>query len=205
MKIVNQKVELLWITPQPEKVIEQIGRTCYKSERFITDESAGKFCKNMVMAGHHAMIEHAVASFRFVVDRGVSHEIVRHRLASYAQESTRYVGYHRDVFGGEIKVIEPPGLGDVDRVLWERACEEVEAAYMEMTRSGVKAEIARSVLPTCLATELCMTANFREWRHFIKLRGAKAAHPQIRVIAKLVLGVLKVKAPNVFGDIVEEQ
>ena len=199
MKIVKQSVELLWITPQPEKQIEIAGRTCYKSGDRITEESAGEFCRRMVISGHHAMIEHASASFRIITDRGISHEIVRHRIVSFAQESTRYCNYSADKFGGEITVVEPPGLGE-NRWVWEAACEEAELYYMSLLRDGVSPQIARSVLPTCLKTELVMTANFREWLHFIDLRGSKAAHPQIRVIAHEISKILRVHAPSIFAE-----
>ena len=201
MKIVPQSVELLWITPQSEKQIEVAGRTCYKSEDRITKDSAGEFCRRMVISGHHAMIEHASASFRIITDRGVSHEIVRHRIASFAQESTRYCNYSADKFGGEIDVIEIPGLDENQRSHWYMACEFAERRYFAMLKAGCSPQIARSVLPTCLKTEIVMTANFREWRHFITLRRAKAAHPQIREIAEYVLSVLKIHAPNVFYDL----
>ena len=127
MKIAKQSVELLWITPVSEIQIEQIGRTCYKSEDRMTKDSHGPFCRKMVNSGHHAMIEHASASFRIITDRGVSHEIVRHRIASYAQTSTRYCNYSDSKFGGEITVVEPPGLGE-NWWVWEAACEEAEIA-----------------------------------------------------------------------------
>ena len=200
MKIVEPSVELLWITENPEFQIERAGRTCYKSEDRITADSARLFAGKMREHGHHAMIEHASASFRIITDRGVSHEIVRHRIASFAQESTRFCRYSADKFGGEITVVEPPGLGE-NRWVWEAACEEAEITYMSLLREGVSPQIARSVLPTCLKTEIVMTANFREWRHFITLRRAKAAHPQIREIAEYVLSVLKIHAPNVFYDL----
>ena len=201
MKTAKQSVELLWITPAAEKQIEIAGRTCYKSEDRITKDSHGPFCRKMVDSGHHAMIEHASASFRIITDRGVSHEIVRHRIASFAQESTRYINYGVDKFGGEIKVIEPPGLDTVQRGYWLLGCEYSERRYLGMLGCGCAPQIARSVLPTCLKTEIVMTANFREWRHFITLRRAKAAHPQIREIAEYVLSVLKIHAPNVFYDL----
>ena len=164
----------------------------------MTPESSGEFCKMMKDRGHHAMIEHAVASFRIITDRGVSHEIVRHRIASFAHESTRYCNYSADKFGGEIAVIELPGLDENQRSHWYMACEFAERCYLDMLKAGCSPQIARSVLPTCLKTEIVMTANFREWRHFITLRRAKAAHPQIRDIAEYVLSVLKIHAPNVF-------
>ena len=201
MKIVPQSVELLWITPNAEKQIEVAGRTCYKSEDRITKDSAGEFCRRMVGSGHHAMIEHASASFRIITDRGVSHEIVRHRIASFAQESTRYCDYSSDKFGGEITVVEPPGLDEDAREIWQDACAKAELRYFGLLNNNCSPQIARSVLPTCLKTEIVMTANFREWRHFITLRRAKAAHPQIREIAEYVLSVLKIHAPNVFYDL----
>lgn len=201
MKIVPQSVELLWITPDAEKQIELAGRTCYKSEDRITEDSAGEFCRRMVGSGHHAMVEHASASFRIITDRGVSHEIVRHRLASFAQESTRYCNYSADKFGGEITVVEPPWLNENQRSHWYMACEFAERRYFTMLKAGYSPQIARSVLPTCLKTEIAMTTNFREWRHFITLRRAKAAHPQIREIAEYILSVLKIHAPNVFYDL----
>ena len=197
MKIVKQSVELLWITENPEFQIERAGRTCYKSEDRITKDSHGPFCHRMVNSGHHAMIEHASASFRIITDRGVSHEIVRHRIASFAQESTRYCNFSADKFGGEITVVEPPTLGE-NRWVWEAACEEAEIAYMSLLRDGVSPQIARSVLPTCLKSELVMTANFREWLHFIELRGAKSAHPQIRPIAHEINMILAEHAPSIF-------
>ena len=201
MKIVPQSVELLWITPAAEKQIEIAGRTCYKSEDRITEDSSGEFCSKMVDNGHHAMIEHASASFRITTDRGVSHETVRHRIASYAQTSTRYCNYSDSKFGGEIAVVEPPGLDENQRSHWYTACEFAERRYLDMLKAGCSPQIARSVLPTCLKTEIVMTTNFREWRHFITLRRAKAAHPQIREIAEYVLSVLKIHAPNVFYDL----
>src|SRR6266540_1618923 len=149
------------------------------------------------------MIEFGDATFRIVCDRGVSHEIVRHRIASYAQESTRFCNYGGERFGREITVIEPSWSDDeagrFARVHWERACLEAESAYMKMIDEGVKPQIARSVLPTCLKTEIVMKANFREWLHFLKLRTAPAAHPQMQEIARLIQGQLRVACPEVFG------
>ncbi|MBU1169385.1 MAG: FAD-dependent thymidylate synthase [Proteobacteria bacterium] len=201
MKIVKPSVELLWITENPESQIELAGRTCYKSEDKITPDSAQLFSRKMREHGHHAMIEHAVASFRIITDRGITHEIVRHRLASFAQESTRYCNYSSDKFENQCSFIEPPNLTDTQRELWERACLDAEKSYFSLLEAGCSAQIARSVLPTCLKTELVMMANFREWRHFITLRGAKAAHPQIRPIAQGVLDILMKHAPGIFEDL----
>ena len=201
MKIVAPTVNLLWITRDPEQTIEQAGRTCYKSEDMITAESAGKFVKLLTKSGHHAMIEHAVASFRIITDRGITHEIVRHRLASYAQESTRYCNYSKDKFGNDCTFIQPPDLNYDQTVIWRHACQDAELSYFEMLKAGCHSQIARSVLPNCLKTEIVMKANLREFRHFIKLRGAQAAHPQIRVIAYGIWLILMEHAPNVFGDL----
>ena len=201
MKIVKPSVELLWITDEPEKMIEIAGRTCYKSEKSITYGSANDFVHKMVRSGHHAMIEHAVASFRIVTDRGITHEIVRHRLASYAQESTRYCNYSQDKFDRECSFIEPPGLNMTQQSHWKGACATAESHYFYMLENGCSAQIARSVLPNCLKTEIVMMANFREWRHFIKLRASKAAHPQIRPIAKKIWQELTSRAPSAFGDL----
>lgn len=201
MKIVKPSVELLWITENPEFQIEQAGRTCYKSEERITEDSAKVFSRRMRELGHHAMIEHAVASFRIITDRGITHEIVRHRLASFAQESTRYCNYSADKFDNQCSFIEPPNLSDEQRSIWENACSEAEKFYFAMLSAGSSPQMARSVLPTCLKTELVMMANFREWRHFIQLRGSKAAHPQIRPVAHAIWEILVKYAPNIFEDL----
>lgn len=201
MKIVKPSVELLWITPDPEKQIEAAGRTCYKSEDKITENTARSFSRQMRERGHHAMIEHAVASFRIITDRGITHEIVRHRLASYAQESTRYCNYSGDKFGRECSFVEPPGLSHEQRGFWLSSCRAAEGHYFLMLEGGCSPQIARSVLPNCLKTEIVMMANLREWRHFIKLRGSKSAHPQIVPIARKVWAQLMDHAPSIFEDL----
>ncbi len=202
MKIVNQEVRLIWVTPSAEQIIEQAGRTCYKSEELIDKFSAALFIQKLIKMKHDAMLEHASASFRIVCDRGISHEIVRHRIASYAQESTRYCNYSKNKFKNEITVIEPLDLSNLQEIDWRIACSFAEKKYFDMIRTGTSPQIARSVLPTCLKTEIVMTANFREWRHFIKLRSSKSAHPQIRPIAKNICKILMSYAPNVFNDLI---
>jgi len=202
MKIVKPSVTMLWSTEDPENIIEKAGRTCYKSEKFITETSSRDFSIKMRKNGHEAMIEHAVASMLFITDRGITHEIVRHRLASYAQESTRYCNYSDvDKFNKEISVVEPSGLSPMARALWLISCQDAEDSYLRLLEMGQSPQTARAVLPTCLKTELVMTANFREWRHFIKLRMSKAAHPDVRPLAKQVLELLFALAPGVFGDL----
>lgn len=181
-------------------MIEKAGRTCYKSEDKITETSSGDFVKRMTKFGHHSMLEHASASFRIITDRGISHEIVRHRLASYAQESTRYCNYSKNKFGNECSFIEPFGMNENQTSLWLIACIQTEKIYFKMLEDGCTPQIARSVLPTSLKTEIVMTANFREWLHFIKLRTSKKAHPQIRPIAYQIQNTLSQYAPNMFSE-----
>jgi len=186
MKIVEPTASLLWATPDALQTIERAGRTCYKSEDKITNESAKEFVRLLIKRGHEAMIEHASASFRFICDRGVSHEIVRHRICAFAQESTRYCNYGKEKFGQEITVIEPPGLTGCQRDIWAKTMVDCEAAYLDMLKGGVQPQIARSVLPNSLKTEIVVTANFREWRHILNLRTSQAAHPQIRQVMRPV-------------------
>ncbi len=187
-------------------MIEKAGRTCYKSEHRITPESSEKFVRHIVKAGHEAMLEHASLTVRFIVDRGVSHELVRHRMASFAQESTRYCNYSTDKFGKEITFIKPFFLkeGTEPYTAWENACVEAEACYMIMLTEGCTPEQARCVLPISLKTEVVMTANMREWRHFLKLRALGTTgkpHPQMREVAMPLLKELKVRLPALFDDL----
>jgi thymidylate synthase (FAD) len=191
--------------------IERIGRTCYKSEDKITGDSAEKFVKMLIERGHEAMIEHVSISVRIVCDRGVSHELVRHRIASYAQESTRYCNYTKDKFGNELTFIEPCFWNDENisddpgkrrrKMTWENAMQIAEKYYFELIGDGATPEEARSVLPNSIKTEIVATMNLREWRHFLKLRTDKAAHPQMRETANMILEKFKSLIPVVFNDI----
>ena len=199
------------------KHIERIGRVCYKSEDRITEDgdSAKKFVKMLIDRGHEAMIEHSSLSVRFTVDRGVSHELVRHRIASFAQESTRYVNYSLDRYGNEINVIHIEKGITLDKKMnnmdantiaavieeWERAMEDAEKHYMKMIELGATPQIARSVLPSSTKTELVITANYREWRAFFKLRISATAHPQMREITIPLLEELKKRLPVIFDGI----
>ena len=185
------------------KKIEECGRVCYKSEGRICDGSAEKFVANIIKRGHEAVLEHVSVTVKFVVDRGVSHEIVRHRLASYCQESTRYCNYSKDEFGTEITVIKPLFLeeGTDGWIHWVKACDAAEEAYFKMLEWGCTPQEARAVLPNSLKTEVVMTANLREWRTFLKLRTTDAAHPQMREVARPLLDYFKSVIPVVFDDI----
>lgn len=202
------------------KHIEKIGRVCYKSEGNITEdgESAKKFVKMLIQRGHEAMIEHSSLSVKFIVDRGVSHELVRHRIASFAQESTRYVNYSLDKFGNKINVIDlEPGMmldGKLKNMTsqeltaiyqeWISSMYDAEKHYMRMIELGATPQIARSVLPNSTKTEITLTANYREWRNFFKLRVPNTAHPQMREVIIPLLKELKSKLPIIFDDIEEE-
>ena len=197
--------------------IEQIGRVCYKSEGNITEdgESAKRFVSMLIKRGHEAMIEHSTLTIKFIVDRGVSHELVRHRLSSFAQESTRYCNYAADKFENEINVISIQEgltldkatnqlpLSQVTKVLdeWLAAIDDAEQHYMNMIELGASPQMARSVLPNSTKTEIIMTANYREWRNFFKLRVAETAHPQMREVTIPLLDDLKCRLPIIFGDI----
>ena len=186
--------------------IEKIGRVCYKSEDKITKdgESAKKFVKMIIERGHEAMIEHSSLSVKFIVDRGVSHELVRHRIASFAQESTRYCNYSKDKFDNGVTFIKPFFFDDTKYQRWLAAMADAESAYLDLMNSGATPQEARSVLPNSTKTEITITANYREWRNLFKLRTAKAAHPQMREVAIPLLAELKEKLPIVFDDIEAE-
>lgn len=193
----------------PQEFIERIGRTCYKSEDKIALGTAAKFIKLLKERKHHAMLEHCVASADWVCDRGVSHELVRHRLAAWAQESTRFCNYILGKFGGQITVIYPPDfcittdkvsaevVKDRRRILFET----IEQHYMWEIEQGIKPQIARGVLPTALKTEIWITANLREWMHIFSLRleGASGPpHPQMVELMGLTYPFFSKKIPELF-------
>lgn len=205
MKIIEPSVELIGEL-DAEKImrhIELAGRVCYKSESRIADDSAEKFIANIIKSGHESVIEHVSLTFKIICDRGVTHEIVRHRLASYSQESTRYCNYSSDKFGNELTFIKPCFWNDDDEnfLLWKNAMAQLEKIYLEMLANGAKPQEARSILPNSLKTEIFMTANLREWRHFLKLRTSPRAHPQMREVALKILEILQKNLPTIFADI----
>ena len=165
--------------------IELAGRVCYKSEAKITPDSAAGFVRRILENGHESVLEHEKLTARIVCDRGVSHEIVRHRIASYSQESTRYCNYSLDKFQNELTFIRPFFWNDDPEKfrVWEEAMAAAERAYLTLLDLGATAQEARAVLPNSLKTELVMTMDLREWRHFFRLRAAAAAHPQMREVA----------------------
>ena len=211
MKLIKPSIEFLNMTENPLQTIEKAGRTCYKSEDKITSKSAASFVHTLIKRGHLAMIEHASMSYRVICDRGVTHEIVRHRLFSYAQESTRYCNYK-----GGVTFIIPcwfPDFeeGNYDRVrarstIWQREIgmwlsmlEQDEWVYRQLLEGGWSPQQARGVLPNALKTEIVITGNLREWLHFFTLRTAKAAHPQMQEIANMLLIDARSRIEFIFG------
>ena len=186
--------------------LEKAGRTCYKSEGNIGVDSASDFIRRIMALGHESILEHEKVTVRIVCDRGVTHEIVRHRIASYSQESTRYCNYSGARFGGVITVIQPCFWEENTKMydLWFAAMEHAESIYLQLLKDGASPQEARSVLPNALKTEIVVTYNLREWRHFLRLRCSKKAHPQMREIACAILSVFKEKLSVIFGDIPEE-
>lgn len=184
--------------------LERYARVCYKSEDKMSDQGNPDFLKSKIRMGHESIIEHEKATVMLIIDRGVSHELVRHRVgAAYSQESTRYCAYNKDKFGKEITVIEPYFFADrpEDYACWQEACRFAEQSYMTMLENGCSAQEARSVLPNSLKTEIVVTYNLREWRHFFRLRCDRAAHPQMRQVAIPLLLYFKEKLPVIFADI----
>jgi thymidylate synthase (FAD) len=194
--IVEQSAKLLWITPNAAQNIELSGRVCYKSEDRITDDSAEKFVKMISDRGHESVIEHASASFLLTTDRGIANEIVRHRIASYSQESTRYVNYNKR-FG--LQVVIPLGLNSEQEVIWALSIKDAAEKYEKMISLGCAPEVARDILPTCTKADIVVTANFREWKHIIRLRTSPKAHPKIRQLIGYVENTLIKECPAVFG------
>ncbi|MDR1465900.1 MAG: FAD-dependent thymidylate synthase [Oscillospiraceae bacterium] len=183
--------------------LESCARVCYKSEAAAAPGSAGPFLRKLIRSGHESVIEHEKITVRLICDRGVSHEIVRHRIASYSQESTRYCNYGSGKFGGELTFIRPcfwPEEGEAFAV-WREQMAAAEAAYLRLTALGIPPEQARSILPNSLKTELMMTMNLREWRHFFRLRASRRAHPQARELAVPLLAEFRALLPDIFEEL----
>jgi len=230
MKIIEQSHEIISLPNNALELIEAAGRTCYKSEDkigcsslkesdqevcpIVSWDEYGKYCTNSTCAehsshdfikkirnrGHHAMIEFGDIIVRFITNRGVTHELVRHRLCSFAQESTRYVRYD-----GKMEFIRPCWWEDstpVQQQTWKSAMQDAERYYLALLKSGWRPEQAREVLPNSLKTEIVVKGNIREWRHMFALRCSKKAHPQIRALMIPLLSELSERLPVVFEDLV---
>jgi len=205
MNIIEPSVEIL--TPIDADAVyshlERCGRVCYKSEDKTAPGSAEKFLRRIVRSGHESVLEHFDITFKATCDRSVSHQIVRHRIASYSQESQRYCNYTKDGFQNEVTFIKPASFEAGTSVYhaWEQCCWQAEQAYFYLINEGCTPQEARSVLPNCTKTEIVCTMNIRELRHFLRLRTSKAADPAIRIVALLLLTILRFKLPALFEDI----
>ncbi len=191
------KIELLFITPNAEKLIESAGRTCYMSFRKQGKDTEKAFIRMLVKMGHLSVLEHAHATFRISgVSRAFTHQFVRHRLCSYSQQSQRYVNE------SNFKYVEPESIKKKPRAhaIFTNLMDDSKKAYSELQRLGVKNEDARFVLPNAVETQIVVTANLREWRHIVELRGEPGAQWEIRKAAIGILKVLRRHAPTVFGD-----
>ena len=195
MNFINPSVEVLFVNPEALRLIELAGRTCYKSEDKITEDSNIDFAKMILKLGHESVIEHVSATIKFVCDRGVTHEIVRHRLASYSQESTRYCNYGK--LGINFIVPCDFELDEDDLELLK----SIETHYNKCLEKGRKPQQARYFLPNGLKTEIVMTCNLREWAHFFTLRTSKAAHPQMVEVATIALEEMKKRIPIIFDSL----
>jgi thymidylate synthase (FAD) len=214
MKIIEQTHEILSLPDPGLQLLERAGRTCYKSEDKITPDSAERFVEMLVRRGHHAMIEFGDIMVKLITNRGVTHELVRHRHCSFAQESTRYVRYDgqmefiRPVWCSEQLVGTWPKQSDVfpdaspAEKVWMAAMERAEQDYKVLLDAGWKAQQAREILPNSLKTEIVVKANIREWRHIFALRCAKASHPQMVDLMRPLLKAVQKKVPVVFDDLI---
>lgn len=208
MKVISPSFEMLGNVNPNEmlKNIETCGRVCYKSEAGITDSSADPFIRKIIRSGHESVLEHEKITVKIICDRGVTHEIVRHRIASYSQESTRYCNYSKDKFGNELTFIKPCFWSEDSKpyLIWLEQMKVIEGNYLELIFQGASPEQARSILPNSLKTEIVVTMNLREWRHFFKLRTSMRAHPQIREISIPLFNEICSILPAIFDDIVIE-
>ncbi len=218
MNICGIRAEWLGQEPNSMEIIHNIstaGRVCYQSEGKGSDLD---FVRSLIRRGHESVIEHEKISVVVICDRGVTHEAVRHRVASYSQESTRYCNYSQDKFGNGITYIDLfPGISlcpvtsklDAETIKailleWLTACEDAERHYMRMLELGASPQIARSVLNNSTKTQIVITFNLREWRHFFRLRCDPTAHPQMRELAGMLLEKLSNTVPVVFDDLKED-
>lgn len=212
MQIIKQRCE--WVIPPLPNTLELLelcGRVSYKSEDRITAGSAEKFLKVILTKKHESVLEHVGATMRFVTDRGVSHELVRHRIASFTQESTRYVNYNKRGMEVVIPVefvlaseavlgnpTDPPYRMPYAHWLWSMS--DAERTYNSLIDGGCSPQLARSVLPNSLKTEVAMTANLREWRHVFSLRTKPDAHPQMVDLMRQAVTMFKEAVPVLFDE-----
>ena len=191
------RVELLFITANAEKLIEEAGRTSYLSFDEQGRNTEKKFIRMLIKNGHLSVLEHAYATLRITgVSRAFTHQLVRHRLCSFTQQSQRYVDESK------FNYIEPESIKNNSKAhsLFTKFMESAKRIYSELQRLGIKNEDARFVLPNAVESQIVVTTNFREWRHIIGIRGSPDAQWEIRRVVTEILNILKKYAPTVFED-----
>lgn len=203
MKLVLPSAEILTETPNIKQLIESTGRVCYQSDA-INDTD--RFLFNIIESQHESVLEHGSITVNIVCDRAVTHELVRHRLAAYSQESQRYCSYNKNKFGNEVTFIEPHWFNsdlysNNIKMSFLKMLEMAEFEYLEMLNHGVKPQDARGILPNATKTQIVVTANVREWRHIFKLRTVQAAHPDMRRIMIPLLDKFIKKYDILFEDL----
>lgn len=208
MHLVDPKFEILTKVDGEEilKFLEKCGRTCYKSEDKITEDSAKKLIKAIISSGHESVIEHFVITVKFLCDIGFYKDITRHRMASFSIESTRYCNYSKGKFGGELTFINPVNIkqGSKEYEIWKNCMEDIENHYLDMANLSATPDMLRMMLPHSTAASVVCTANLREWRHILKLRSSKRAHPSIHTLMIDLLKEFQARIPVVFDDIVPD-
>jgi thymidylate synthase (FAD) len=202
MRIVKPRFAIEYMPENVMEHLESCTRTCYRSVDKIGKGTADRLIASVIKRGHESVIEHACVTVRFVCDRGVSHELVRHRLAAFSQESTRYVRYDGSTETREVAFVIPCFFQEktIEKLEWIRAVSNAERSYLALLDYGYPPEQARSVLPNSLRTEIVVTANLREWRHILKLRTSKDAHPQMRELMIPLGHKLAQLLPVIFGE-----
>jgi len=203
MKLIEQSHEIISMDKDILINVEKVGRTCYKSKDKISSDTSIPFVKRLIKNNHHAILEFCDITVKFITNRGVTHELVRHRLCSFAQESTRYVKYN------DVEFILPIWFYPIDCLsrtyfIWTESMKHAEKNYLRLITEGWIPQQAREVLPNSLKTEIVVKANLREWRHILELRCSKKAHPQMRALMLPLLSELKTKIPVIFEDIHHE-
>ncbi len=205
MNIVEPYARILWGQETGVELLRKIewcGRISHRSEEAQTDDSWEKFIRAVVLGhGDWSIVEHASVTVDAVVDRGITHEWVRHRLGSYTQESTRFVNYEKKM---PPSFVVPPNLNTDMRMSWENSIEQAEFSYREMMQVGCTPQIARSVFPNALASRIVTTYNLRNWRAFFLMRTTREAHPQMRQVSIPLLREFQEKIPVLFEDIEPE-
>lgn len=209
MKIVDPSFRFIHALPREEayRIISEAMSNCYRAELNATPKTPQEMVEKAIRIGHYSVVEHVSVSVDIICDRGVTHELVRHRLASYSQESTRYCNYSGEKFGRELTFIypswthTPEAMDSRKYAIWEDALRIAEVRYMEMLDAGATPQEARAVLPNSLATKIAMTANLREWAHIFKLRCDLPANPDMRQVMKMIMFGMLDLYPSVFQPV----